>query len=410
MTKRLVRVLIAIIILIIVAGTYLIYDRYEIATNRDIPELNILFNDEKIMYTSASYKEVVIDPYWIIDVDLEVDHSSNSFTTDMSVNKLDVGKYQDVNVTCTNEANEVLDLYHDGSLIFDVDGKYLINVKIIVDEEQENLRIGSYSFNFEVDVRMIPKIAISNQEPVLGELVQVDISDINESSIVNVDCEFEPSAILTNTTTRMFYVPITYYKAVKEYPLIVKIDDKEYQYVLDVKDYDFSEISFKVSSTVTSQTVNSDEANQEYREKVHPLYKTKSSELYLNGSFIKPVQERRISSEFGQKRYINNATSPKRHSGIDYAADCKTEVYATNDGVIELSEFLKLSGNTVVIEHGLGLKSYYMHMDDVVLKAGDMVKKGDLIGHVGQTGYATGCHLHFQISIDNQPINPELLY
>ena len=67
-------------------------------------------------------------------------------------------------------------------------------------------------------------------------------------------------------------------------------------------------------------------------------------------------------------------------------------------------------GNTIIIDHGLGLKTYYEHMEDIIIKAGDLVEKGQLIGHVGTTGYSTGCHLHFQAMVKNQSINPEQLY
>ena len=67
-------------------------------------------------------------------------------------------------------------------------------------------------------------------------------------------------------------------------------------------------------------------------------------------------------------------------------------------------------GNTIVIDHGLGLKTFYEHMEDITITQGDMVEKGQLIGHVGTTGYSTGCHLHFQAMVKNQSINPEFLY
>ncbi|MEG1049959.1 MAG: M23 family metallopeptidase, partial [Oscillospiraceae bacterium] len=178
----------------------------------------------------------------------------------------------------------------------------------------------------------------------------------------------------------------------------------------EVKSAQFTELHFNVEEEVTSSTVNSAAANQEYREKIHPLYHTRSEEKYWSGAFIKPVQETRITSTFGQKRFVNNSKNPERHSGIDYAAPKGTEIFAPAAGKVEFAGFLQLSGNTIVLEHGLGLKSYFFHMNDVFVAAGDMVAQGDKIGEVGTTGYSTGPHLHYQVSIENQPVNPEFLY
>ena len=65
-----------------------------------------------------------------------------------------------------------------------------------------------------------------------------------------------------------------------------------------------------------------------------------------------------------------------------------------------------MTGNTVVIEHGYGLKSIYYHMSELDCKVGDMVKKGDIIGKVGSTGFSTGPHLHFSMAVNTVWINP----
>lgn len=98
-------------------------------------------------------------------------------------------------------------------------------------------------------------------------------------------------------------------------------------------------------------------------------------------------------------RYVNDALTSYRHSGTDYAVPKGTPVKAPNNGRVNLSMFLTLTGNTVVIDHGLGLFSVYFHMDSLNVEKGQMVVKGDSIGTVGSTGFSTGPHLHYTTSI-----------
>lgn len=125
------------------------------------------------------------------------------------------------------------------------------------------------------------------------------------------------------------------------------------------------------------------------------------------GVFIKPV-DGRISTEFGMIRYVNKKESG-RHSGLDLAAAKGTPVKAANSGTVRLSMLLKVTGNTVILDHGLSIYSSYAHLDKLLVKEGDQVKKGDIIGEVGSTGFSTGPHLHWTTTIGKVYINPESL-
>ena len=162
---------------------------------------------------------------------------------------------------------------------------------------------------------------------------------------------------------------------------------------------------FDVPESVTSATVDSAAANEEFRRLVHPLYKTFDEQQYWSGLFVMPC-DGRITSEFGLKRYINNAKTPSRHAGIDIANAKGTVVCAPNGGKVVFAQLLQLSGNTVVIEHGLGLKSYFFHMDSLAVKQGQMVEKGDKVGEIGTTGFSTGPHLHYQLMMFGASVNP----
>ena len=104
-------------------------------------------------------------------------------------------------------------------------------------------------------------------------------------------------------------------------------------------------------------------------------------------------------------RTVNGVPSD-RHGGVDIAAARGTEIAAANSGKVLFAEYIALTGNTVCIEHGMGLKTWYYHMDSLSVSEGETVSKGQKIGEVGSTGFSTGPHLHWAASVFNVYVNP----
>lgn len=101
----------------------------------------------------------------------------------------------------------------------------------------------------------------------------------------------------------------------------------------------------------------------------------------------------------------------KFHYGMDFTAPTKTEVYATGDGVIEILESSKRGyGNKIVINHGFGYQTLYAHLYEFNVKKGQKVKRGDVIGYVGNTGLSTGPHLHYEVHLNGKKVNPVNYY
>ncbi len=120
--------------------------------------------------------------------------------------------------------------------------------------------------------------------------------------------------------------------------------------------------------------------------------------------FIMPL-EARISSEYGAVRIINEG-APGRHAGLDIAADLGAPVAATNDGIVRLAAPLLAHGNIVIIDHGMNLSSSYLHLDGIEVEEGARVSRGQIIGCVGETGFANGPHLHWEVNLGQAPLNP----
>jgi murein DD-endopeptidase MepM/ murein hydrolase activator NlpD len=123
--------------------------------------------------------------------------------------------------------------------------------------------------------------------------------------------------------------------------------------------------------------------------------------------FLEPVGGRR-SGIFGSVRIMNG--QPRNpHNGEDIGAPLGTDEAATNDGVVRLTVDHFFSGRGVIVDHGLGFYSMYFHLSEILVKDGDLVKAGQIIGKVGATGRATGPHLHWGVKLNGARVNPYAL-
>lgn len=125
-----------------------------------------------------------------------------------------------------------------------------------------------------------------------------------------------------------------------------------------------------------------------------------------NGIFTHPCPGYTyISSEFGYREQPIAGASTN-HKGMDFAAPTGTPIYAAASGTVTSASYSGNAGNMIVINHGNGLQTYYMHCNSMYVRAGQTVSKGQNIGAVGSTGNSSGPHLHFQVMQNGTPVNP----
>ncbi len=141
--------------------------------------------------------------------------------------------------------------------------------------------------------------------------------------------------------------------------------------------------------------------------RVKKARKTDSDRQEFRGAFIWPVRGR-ISGHFGNHRILNG-TPKSPHGGMDIAAPKGTKIIAPLGGRVTMVSDLYYTGNSVIIDHGLGVNTVFAHMDSVTVNMGQVIKQGDQIGTVGATGRATGPHLHWGLNWYNERLNPALV-
>jgi murein DD-endopeptidase MepM/ murein hydrolase activator NlpD len=141
------------------------------------------------------------------------------------------------------------------------------------------------------------------------------------------------------------------------------------------------------------------------RQRLRAIFATITPERLWDGPFRYPLAGVTTGGNFGKRRILNGkAGSP--HSGVDFPALAGTPVYAPQRGRVVLAEPLYFSGNTVVLDHGLGVYTLYAHFESIEVQPGDLVDTGALLGKVGATGRVTGPHLHWGVTVNRARANP----
>lgn len=160
-------------------------------------------------------------------------------------------------------------------------------------------------------------------------------------------------------------------------------------------------------SKARSQLYDDPSVQREYEE-IGAALRLESADVYGQPPFSMPCRGR-TTTGYGVRRYVNGVARGY-HRALDLGCGHGEAVTAPAPGVVALARTgYRLHGNTVVLDHGQGLTSLYLHLSEVLVKEGDQVEAGVLIGRVGSTGNSTGPHLHWGVYIHGVPVDPALL-
>ena len=189
------------------------------------------------------------------------------------------------------------------------------------------------------------------------------------------------------------------------YKLDGSIEAKEQDISVDPKEFPVKKLWVKEEFVTPPKNVL--ERIQREAELTNAVYNIYSPEWTFEGKFILPVQGR-VFPNFGERRFFNNKPR-SQHSGVDIASPKGTPVIASNSGSVALASHLYFAGNTVIIDHGLGVFSLYCHFSEISVKRGQKVEKGDIVGKIGSTGRVTGPHLHWSVRIRGSRVDPNAM-
>lgn len=253
-------------------------------------------------------------------------------------------------------------------------------------------------------------IMLSKEVLTQGDMLTISVAHVDDASVITIDQPLYSDFQWYDTgSTLVGYIPTNYSSTPGIYTLQFTntLTGRNSTRQIEIVERNFRIQRLTVDTNVESST-RSDDAYAEYRKYYNPARENSSPTKYYSESFLLPARGK-VTTEFGESRYVNGSLTTYRHAGIDIAAPRHTEVISTNSGKVVLSMPLILTGNTLIIDHGEGLFSVYLHLEKLFVNEGELVDRGQLIGTVGSTGFSTGPHLHFTMSYYRFDLEPGFL-
>ena len=257
--------------------------------------------------------------------------------------------------------------------------------------------LGSFAPAYALEVEISPKTP--QQGDTISVIVSTDDGNTPQVTVNEIDYSVFPS----NGKYRAF-IPTSPLNTPGKMTVRVRGDNRTSNIGVWLKNRTFPVqriwLSGKASRPATQLELNQ---VREFKELVTP-------QKFWQGSFIRPNASR-VSSGFGIRRYYNGVFANNYyHKGVDYAGGYGSPVVAPAAGKVRLvgkeSEGFHVHGNIVGIDHGQGVLSIFMHLQDINVSEGTMVKPGQQIGTIGSTGASTGPHLHWGVYVNEVAVDP----
>ncbi len=214
-----------------------------------------------------------------------------------------------------------------------------------------------------------------------------------------------------NSSVYEAFVPIACEENPNEYLFSIDVNDNvgnatrldnKFQVVL----YPFKKQSLQISGDKMKEEQELGKDSKKFGELIEQLTQASPKEKLWKGVFTSPIEIQRVTTDFGTVRTTQHK-GRYAHKALDVINLPKSVVWATQDGVVVLKDRFAFSGNTIVIDHGMGILSLFFHLDNFSdLEVGEKISKGEPIGYLGKTGYASGYHLHWEMRVNNVQIDP----
>jgi len=290
------------------------------------------------------------------------------------------------------------------------DGEYYIESEFRWNQKNGSA-YGKQTMNFMANIDNPADFTIISKENYPGNILIISVDNLNKDETVNLKTDAVKTEIdiFPYNEKFMSILPIDLNLTPSDYEISAIFNEGTASEYVQSKTLSIKKKEFKTQYLTVSEELNNSNNDyksiQEFAQYVKPARTVSVPKKLWEGQFIMPI-EGRLTTDFAEIRYVNNELSSSRHSGIDLAAPTGTEVKAPNNGKVTLAmKDLLSTGNTLVIDHGMGLFTSYYHLDTITVKVGDVIEKGSVIGTVGTTGFSTGPHLHYAVSIYNSYVN-----
>ncbi len=412
--KTVFNVILRIFLILLLAATIvvgvLVYEYYNV-DETTVPQISITLNEEQLQYSSVVWNTPVYGGIVYKQHASEEPQGEKPEPQDHKNIFFTYPKDLAVQIEVLSPTGEKVSAYEEAGVweyIAAENGEYTYTV-MAGKLKEEGEAYGTYTYSGSLTIDVKPAIVISQTQAEQGDVITVSVTGMGELPMPTLEQDISFASFSKKGNAYIAHIGVAHDAIPGEYPISVACGELNVSDIIYVGEREFGRQNMTISTTTVANT-RGDEDIAEFNAAIIPLFDIADEEIYYEGLFIYPCDNLEKNTEYGIFRYTNGSTSATRHVGIDYDGEIGDNAYATNNGRVVFSDYLAVTGYTVVIEHGAGLKSYYYHLDELNCAVNDMVSTGDIIGYVGTTGYSTGAHLHFEMRIGREPIDPEKLF
>jgi len=242
--------------------------------------------------------------------------------------------------------------------------------------------------------------------------VQFQVNKKIKSAMINaLSSSYECFPESKNSSIYETFIPIPCEEVANEYLLAVDIKDYAgnnltLENKFQIVQFPFKKQILRVNSEKVKKEKEIGKDTDKFKRDLEKIVAMSPKEKLWKGNFCTPIEIARKTCDFGTIR-ITQEKGKYIHNGIDVTNEPKSVVWASQDGIIRIKDRYAESGNTIIIDHGFGILSMYFHLEDLAnIKVGDLIRKGNPVGTLGKTGYASGYHLHWELRVNNIPVDP----
>lgn len=235
--------------------------------------------------------------------------------------------------------------------------------------------------------------------------------EIKSASINALSRSFECYPEAKNSKVYECFIPIECEEQPNEYLFSVNVEDKvgntlhldnKFQVVV----YPFKKEVITVTADKVQEEKSLGRDGKNLEDDILQLSIQSPHEKLWRGSFCAPIEIQRVTCEYGTVRTTQHK-GRYAHKAVDVINAPRSVIWAPQDGVVVMKDRFAPSGNTVIVDHGLGILSLFYHLDDFAdIEVGQKIAQGNPLGTIGKTGFATGYHLHWEMRINNTPVDP----
>jgi len=234
---------------------------------------------------------------------------------------------------------------------------------------------------------------------------------IKEAKIKTLSNTYECFPEFKNSSLYEAFIPIQCEEPSNEYLISVEIKDYvgnilNLENKLQIIKFPFKQQTLNISQKKVKMEKELGEDSDQIENDIKEALMQSPKQKLWRGPFCTPIDIARTTCEFGTIRKTQEK-GKYTHKAVDIINTPKSVVWASQDGIVKIKKRYGMHGNTVVIDHGWGIFTIYSHLDNFAnISIGGKISKGNPIGTIGKTGYASGYHLHWELRVNNIPVDP----